>query len=298
MEKQKLIEALKKLDSANDNHWTTDGKPKVDTVKFLAGGTVTREDIDAVAPDFTRDNRVVKGEEESGAATEAPVTQGSDTAATGSEAAQQNQDASQAPPSDETAAPETDGGPAEEVDADALAAAQKRNEDIAEKVKTGEISADGDLKLQPGDALNPTANSPAVGVEQLGVVLDDEQTASASSALDFALKGLDATVSSDTDVENLSDEELNALVAQHSTVMSAINQLVENVKAAGRAKLAVLDNAIIEQHKRSGGSQRLTDAENAAKFREAQATREAPAPTLRQNYVNPIDDPSSRKRGR
>ncbi|UPT52966.1 hypothetical protein [Hafnia phage yong3] len=55
-----VIEALLDLDPENPNHWTDDGMPKVNAVKFATGNPqLTREDITAVAPDFTRDNRVV-----------------------------------------------------------------------------------------------------------------------------------------------------------------------------------------------------------------------------------------------
>ena len=51
----KLTDALAKLDPMNDNHWTSDGLPRIDTVKFMAGDpTLTREMITAEAPDFTR----------------------------------------------------------------------------------------------------------------------------------------------------------------------------------------------------------------------------------------------------
>jgi len=48
-----IIEALKKLDPSNPNHWTIDGDPRLDTVRMLAGDQkLTREHIVAVAPDF------------------------------------------------------------------------------------------------------------------------------------------------------------------------------------------------------------------------------------------------------
>lgn len=51
----KVLEALGKMDPMNDNHWTSDGMPRIDTVKFLAGDpTLTREMVTAEAPDFTR----------------------------------------------------------------------------------------------------------------------------------------------------------------------------------------------------------------------------------------------------
>ena len=53
---QNIIDALKKLDVSNDNHWTVDGQPRLDTVKMLAADpSVTRDTINAIAPDFNRE---------------------------------------------------------------------------------------------------------------------------------------------------------------------------------------------------------------------------------------------------
>lgn len=50
-----ILDALKKLDPANDNHWTEDGAPRMDTVKMLAGNPgLTREAVTAAAPGFSR----------------------------------------------------------------------------------------------------------------------------------------------------------------------------------------------------------------------------------------------------
>jgi len=52
---EKIIEALHKLDVNNDNHWTADGLPKVETVKFTCGDlSVTREQIELALPGFNR----------------------------------------------------------------------------------------------------------------------------------------------------------------------------------------------------------------------------------------------------
>ncbi len=51
----KIAEALSKLDPNNDNHWTSDGLPRIDTVKMLAGNpALTREMITAEVPNFSR----------------------------------------------------------------------------------------------------------------------------------------------------------------------------------------------------------------------------------------------------
>ena len=51
----KITDALAKLDPANDNHWTSDGLPRIDTVRMLAADqTLSRELITAEAPNFSR----------------------------------------------------------------------------------------------------------------------------------------------------------------------------------------------------------------------------------------------------
>ena len=51
----KITDVLGKLDPANDNHWTADGLPRIETVRMLAADqTITREDITMEAPAFTR----------------------------------------------------------------------------------------------------------------------------------------------------------------------------------------------------------------------------------------------------
>ncbi len=54
-----IREALQQLDAFNDDHWTNDGAPKIDAVKELTGGPVSRQDIIDAAPDFSKDNQVV-----------------------------------------------------------------------------------------------------------------------------------------------------------------------------------------------------------------------------------------------
>lgn len=54
--KQKIIEALGKLDVNNDNHWTNDGLPKLEALKFSVGSNVTRDQVNEVAPGYTREH--------------------------------------------------------------------------------------------------------------------------------------------------------------------------------------------------------------------------------------------------
>lgn len=47
--------ALSNLDAQNDNHWTDEGLPRLDTVQMLAGDpSITREAVTAAVPGFTR----------------------------------------------------------------------------------------------------------------------------------------------------------------------------------------------------------------------------------------------------
>lgn len=51
----KTIAALQQLDPKNDNHWTSDGLPRLETVRLMAGDSqLTREAVSAAIPGFTR----------------------------------------------------------------------------------------------------------------------------------------------------------------------------------------------------------------------------------------------------
>jgi hypothetical protein len=52
----KLQKAVQSLDPADDTHWTKDGKPAMTAVEKLYGSAgITRADVEAVAPGYTRD---------------------------------------------------------------------------------------------------------------------------------------------------------------------------------------------------------------------------------------------------
>jgi hypothetical protein len=54
-DKAKLAETLQKLDAGNENHWTSDGSPRLETLKFLSGGeSYSRDDVSEHFGDFNK----------------------------------------------------------------------------------------------------------------------------------------------------------------------------------------------------------------------------------------------------
>lgn len=75
----KILEALSKLDPKNDAHWTSDGLPRLETVKLFAGDSnLSREAVTAAAPGFSRANNALQTASTDPAATApaAPPVQG------------------------------------------------------------------------------------------------------------------------------------------------------------------------------------------------------------------------------
>lgn len=57
----KILEALAKLEQANDAQWTADGQPKIDAIRWLAQDqTITREQVVKEAPNFSRTNTALE----------------------------------------------------------------------------------------------------------------------------------------------------------------------------------------------------------------------------------------------
>jgi hypothetical protein len=74
MSNDKLAAALQKLDPENDNHWTADGQPRLETLRMLSGDTsLTREAVVTAAPTFNRDAAKSAASGEPAATTPAPV---------------------------------------------------------------------------------------------------------------------------------------------------------------------------------------------------------------------------------
>lgn len=74
-----IAEAVKQLDPKNDNHWTADGLPRIDTLKTLTGDqSVSRESVEKAAPNFNREvaggeNRTGNGTPETSTPTPTPA---------------------------------------------------------------------------------------------------------------------------------------------------------------------------------------------------------------------------------
>ena len=60
MDAEAIRRALRQLDASKDDHWTTDGQPRVDIVGQLLGAPISRDAITAVAPDFSRTATVLE----------------------------------------------------------------------------------------------------------------------------------------------------------------------------------------------------------------------------------------------
>lgn len=55
MDKKQLGDALETLNPENDNHWTTDGAPKLEALETIMGEKVKRADVTKMFPLFTRE---------------------------------------------------------------------------------------------------------------------------------------------------------------------------------------------------------------------------------------------------
>lgn len=73
MAPEKIIEALHQLDPENDEHWTKGGWPQVVAVEAILGEAVTRNDINAAAPDFTRES-ITDDSSDDDSAVDAPMS--------------------------------------------------------------------------------------------------------------------------------------------------------------------------------------------------------------------------------
>jgi hypothetical protein len=196
MADNKILDAVNQLDPNNDNHWTADGLPRLETVRLMASdSSLSRDDVEKAAPDFRRPKASEQGGQSSDQTPPAPPP-----APPSGDQGQPNGDQSNgdqgappppppAPPSDQTPPPPppapqgqdsgvrgdlgpatpaaplsptlaADGGPVPPVDVDG----QRLPQADANELKTDE----------PADGL-PTARDPIMieGARPMGLNVDD-----------------------------------------------------------------------------------------------------------------------------
>lgn len=148
----KIVEALLKLDVKNDNHWTADGLPRLDTVKMLASDqALTRDSVAAAAPGFSR--TTATGYTAPSAEQQAPQAQGQ-----GGSSEQQQSEAPAAPQTSQATESDQrvdglDAGQAEQPkmegsagvatdDIAALEAALAEQEELVSKIRAHKVEVD------------------------------------------------------------------------------------------------------------------------------------------------------------
>ena len=119
----KIKEALAKLDIDNDDHWTTEGLPRLDVMKDLVGVAVSRADITAAAKGFSRKSPNLENEK--------PELTGSGEQAdeeTSTVAETQDGETSEEAETEETEVTELEEGSDEAVEAEVAAARKNLDE--------------------------------------------------------------------------------------------------------------------------------------------------------------------------
>jgi hypothetical protein len=165
---EEILEAVKSLDPANDEHWTSDGLPRLDAVENLLGAGVTRKQVTNAAPDFNRGHAQslvddAHDEETAGPTDEDPdnadAPEDADTEADPLSLGDQDEtdDASAADDEDDDTDPLAE-GPGDELDDldDAVNKAQERVDMIRQGLEKGKVMlGDAEADLQKAvDAKN------------------------------------------------------------------------------------------------------------------------------------------------
>lgn len=250
---EKIIEALKKLDPKTDSHWNQDGQVNLAAFKFMMGGeAVTREDIDAVAPNFRRDNLVIGAGEE----TTTEPTSGAGTAGA-------------AGTTDKPVATATG---ADRQDQSGLQAAEAKGIDtsVLEPVKTVEGTYDPDAdpsivhndnggldRVGPLTALDGDSSAGQPGTGTLEVLMGDspekklsELTVNLKITLEDSLKGLLGLVEEKKAVSSLSDEELAQLRSMVPELRGKAMQVEDQLRQIVDTHIKYLDSVITESESR------------------------------------------------
>lgn len=179
---QKIIAALKQLDTGNDNHWTTDGLPRLETVKFNAGDqSLTRDQVSQAAPGYTRSNPVLPEQDDAssnnGAGTNEPDS--TNGAATGPAGAEEGTDQG----GSAGAQDKGDSGAPSNPHAETIVNGAPPVTDTGEFVIGAGVNADGEVT----STTDHTKFSPAPEPEQPEVEADDKFDDDEASSLEASL---------------------------------------------------------------------------------------------------------------
>ena len=216
--KQKIVDALQKLDPQNDNQWTQDGLPKLDALKFLVGDTVTREQVQEAAPDFTRTNTTI-GEKANDGSNDRAV----DNAAV--DVTKEDQKSTIVP--DGSLA-----GFAAEQGKETQSNEVPYNEPVSDPGKVGLNAPDPSTVEEVKSSGNVVTMSVGVNVELSDVLKNFNG--------DFHEKP----------ITELSDEELLALHEAHNQIVSADNEFLSAVEAFVRKRAFYLNDVATAVHDR------------------------------------------------
>lgn len=74
-DKEQILAALAQLDPLDDDHWTSDGAPRIDAVEKILGSDVSRKEVVEAAPKLTRETAGQETEEESAETQTNPETE-------------------------------------------------------------------------------------------------------------------------------------------------------------------------------------------------------------------------------
>lgn len=79
-DKEQILAALAQLDPLDDDHWTSDGAPRIDAVEKILGSDVSRKEVVEAAPKLTRETAGQEPEEEQEETTADPEQKENDDA--------------------------------------------------------------------------------------------------------------------------------------------------------------------------------------------------------------------------
>lgn len=222
----KILEALKQMDVGNDTHWTADGLPKLETVRFFASDqSLSREDISNVAPKFKRSNPSLDAAEDPVNPMTAPPAQPA-PAIEGAPAAEQAPEAAPAAAAPEPAA-QASAPPAQpEAAAEQGANPAPREDGVAGAPQATADANDGSSHAteNEGQAEQPEVeDGPADHSDELSSIAEELE------GVEAELENIDAWVAKAQEEQARLRETRDDLVARQETLLPSEN--VRNTNA-------------------------------------------------------------------